>query len=312
VKGEASLPGKVFVSCGQRAPNETRAADAVKRLLSEKFQLTPYVAFRVQSLGDIMRITDELRSSDYYLLIDFKRRQKKPEDLPCSLFTHQEVALAQHLGFREQIIALQQKGAPLEGFLRYLQSNPTSFKTISDLLEKVQVLVDKKGWNANYSRNLVVSKLTKSPLFGYGDHTGGSRYNVAWKAKIDNRRSDAAAVGAVCILDTINGDPCEDRAHLKWADQASYEPTLLPQDFGQVTLFTVRPNAPGLFLQSLHDHAPREPIVKANGDYDLAFKVFARDFPLLQFNVTVRLRWQPTAPNTWTTWETQTEAELRT
>jgi hypothetical protein len=120
-------------------------------------------------------------------------------------------------------------------------------------IEKVQVLVEEKGWNPNYSRNLVVSELMKSAPFGYRDHTGWSPYNVTWKAKIDNKRSDAAAVGAVCILDTINGAPCEDRAYLKWADQGSYEPTLLPQDFGQVCLFMVRPDAPGQFLQSLRD-----------------------------------------------------------
>lgn len=118
-------------------------------------------------------------------------------------------------------------------------------------------------------------------------------------------------MGAVCILDTINGVPCPDRAYLKWADQFSYEPTLLPQDFGYVVLFAVRPDAPGLFLQSLRDHTPREPIVRDNGDYDLAFKVFARDFPLLQFNVTVHLRWYPSPSSRWAMWETQTEAELK-
>lgn len=304
------MPGKVFVSCGQRPPKETKVAEAVGRLLCEKFRLKPYLAFRVQSLGDIMAITNELRRSDYYLLLDFRRRHKVPEDLPCSLFTHQELALAHHLGFREQIIALQQKGAPLEGFLRYVQSNPTSFTTTSDLLKKLNILIEEKGWNANYSRNLVVAGLTKSDPFTYRDHTGSSK-NVAWTARIENRRPDVAAVGVVCILDMINGDPCGDRTYLKWADQSSYEPTILPHDFGQVALFTSRPDKPGLFLQSLHDHSPREPIVRDNGDYDLAFKVFARDFPLLQFEVTVHLRWQPSAEISSTEWETQTEAELK-
>jgi hypothetical protein len=304
------MPGKVFISCGQRAPRETKVAEAVGRLLYEKFHLKPYLAFRIQSLGDIMAITNELRSSDYYLLLDFKRRQKEPEDLPCSLFTHQELALAHHLGFREQIIALQQKGAPVEGFLRYVQSNPTAFTTTSDLLKKFNILIEEKGWNANYSRNLVVAGLTKSDPFPYEDHTGGSK-NIAWTAKIENRRPDVAAVEVVCILSTINGDPCRDRAYLKWADQSTYVPTILPRDFGQVVLFAIRPDKPGLFLQSLRDHRPREPVIRDNGDYDLAFKVFAREFPLLQFEVTVHLRWQPSVQSSWAAWKTRTEAELK-
>jgi hypothetical protein len=109
------MTGKVFVSCGQRPPEETEAA--VRRLLRDEFDLIPYVASSVRSLGDITGITNELRSADYYLFIDFVRRKHRPYDYPMSLFTHQELALAHHLGFQEQVIALQQKGAPIEGFI---------------------------------------------------------------------------------------------------------------------------------------------------------------------------------------------------
>jgi hypothetical protein len=305
------VSGKVFISCGQRPPDETAAADAVSRVLREEFHLVPYVAFRVQSLGDIMAITNELRSSDYYLFIDFARRQDKPQDLPSSLFTHQELALAHHLGFLDQVIALRQEGVPLEGFLKYVQSNPESFNTLEDLLDRVRTLVRAKGWNPGYSRNLVVGAVEKTGLLSYADHTGAS-LQMVWQARIENRRPDAAAVGAVCILDSIrdqsgNEIPCEDHAYLKWAGHAGYERTLLPQDFGLIDLFAVRPDAPGLFLHSLRD-TPREPIVTANGDYEFSFKLFARDFPLLKFSVVVRLRWKSATPSTW---ENQSEAELK-
>jgi hypothetical protein len=271
-------------------------------MLRKEFGLVPYIAFRVQSLGDIMAITNELRSSDYYLLIDFTRRQDKPEDLPCSLFTHQELALAHHLGFRDQVIALQQDGAPLEGFLRYVQSNPEPFKTVDELLYKVRDLVRAKGWSASYSRNLVVTAISPTELLAYGDHADASM-QVVWQARIENRRPDIAAVATVCILDSIhdatgNKIPCDDRAYLKWAGQAGYERTVLPDDFGLVDLFAVRPDKPGLYVHSLRD-TPRRPVVTANGDYRLGFKVFARDFPLAQFGVNVRLCWQAATSNTW-------------
>jgi hypothetical protein len=143
-KQEVILTGKVFISCGQRPPHETQAAEEVCRLLRDEFHLEPYVAFGVQSLGDIMALTNELRACDYYLFIDFARRATKPEDLPCSLFTHQELALAHHLGFKEQVIAFQQEGAPFEGFLKYVQSNPAKFNTVSELVEKVRNFVRAK------------------------------------------------------------------------------------------------------------------------------------------------------------------------
>ena len=97
-----TLTGKVFISCGQAEPNERAAAASVRDLLKKEFNLDSYLAIYVQNLDDIMIITNELRSSDYFLFVDFNR---------CSLFTHQELALAHHLRFGGNIIALRQKGA---------------------------------------------------------------------------------------------------------------------------------------------------------------------------------------------------------
>jgi len=66
------MVGRVFISCGQRPPREQNIAQKVSKLLKEKFDLECYLAFKIQSLNDIMKITDELRSSDYYLFIDFR------------------------------------------------------------------------------------------------------------------------------------------------------------------------------------------------------------------------------------------------
>jgi hypothetical protein len=295
------LTGKVFVSSGQRKEaGEQATATKIARLLESEFKLKPYLAFVVQSLGDIMAITKELASSDYYLFIDFKRNPNSSSDLAISLFTHQELALAHHLGFEDNIIALQQDGAPLEGFLLYVQSNPEKFSDESDLLAKVRNLVAAKGWSPTYSRNLVASDLQSSSIIEYRDHTGASA-EVVWQAKIENRRPDRAAVNMVCVLESINSTPCDDHAYLKWANQSTYMITLLPGDFAFVDLFAVRANMQGLFLHSARDHIPRLPVIAGNGDYRLAFKVFADGFPLLPFEVDVELRWQAPTPPTWST-----------
>ncbi len=172
-----------------------------------------------------MTITEELRSSDYYLFVDFLRAPQGTQDLPCSLFTHQELALAHHLGFRD-MIALKQKGAPLEGFLRYVLSNPECFNGDDDLMEKIKDLVRARGWSPDYSRNLVFADLQPDGPLVYRDHTGPNSMKV-WNAKIENRRPDVAAVRTVCILDEIESGgkrlPSPDRAYLKWCGQATYD-----------------------------------------------------------------------------------------
>jgi hypothetical protein len=260
---------------------ERNAALRVKELLEKEFSLKPYVAITVQSLDDIMTITRELRRSDYYLFIDFKRH---------STFTHQELALAHHLNFGSQIIALRQKGRGArrpQGFLRYVLSNPASFDSVDDLLAQVKSLVRAKGWRHDYSRNLVIdASLETSDEVDYGDHTGLAHHK-SWRTRIWNKRPDVAAFGTICILHSIldpsgNSSRCTDRAHLKWAAHG-YECDVLPEDSEAIDVFAVRRDRRGLFLLSALDVFPREPVVTDDGDYELTYRVFARDFPLVEF-----------------------------
>jgi len=295
------MAGKVFISCGQRPPVEKKAAEAVAKLLKDDFGLTPYLSFKIQSLEDIMTITRELRSSDYFIFIDFLRHTKKTHDLPCSIFSHQELALAHHLGFKD-MIALQQKGVPFEGFLKYVLSNPEQFVDEKDLIKRVKRLVEERGWSASYSRNLIVEELGFTPLLQYRDHTGTYLERV-WQVRIENKRPDTAAIGAVCILDFIktadgNEIPSPDRSYLKWAGQSGYERTILPLDFGNIDLFSIHADKAGLFLHSSWD-APRDPIIKEDGDYQLFFKLFSQGFPLVEFAVKIELRWSRPSPSDW-------------
>lgn len=291
------VAGKVFISCGQSSERERKTADRIKKLLKEKFDLESYLAVGVQSLNDIMRITDELRSSDYYLFIDFVRN-----NAPCiSVFSHQELALAHHLGFSD-IIVLQEKGAPREGFLRYLQANPITFDNDEELISKIEVLVQERKWSCSYSRNLVIEQLGFSEVFQYTDHTG-SFLEVVWRVRVHNRRPDVAAVGSVCILDYLeqgNGGRVDiiDRSYLKWAGQAGYDRTILPKDYGDIDLFATHLHEQGIFLHSLRD-TPRAPIVVDNDRYRLFFKLFSRGFKIVEFSVELELAWEPLVTPDW-------------
>lgn len=296
------MAGKVFISCGQRPPHETRIATELRKILHDDFGLDTYLAFKIQSLSDIMTITNELRSSDYYIFIDFLRRSSKPEDYPISLFTHQELALAYHLGFKD-IIALQQNGAPLEGFIRYVLSNPEPFSDETELYDKVRSLVKARGWTNTFSRNLVLADNGFSNPIQYTDHSGSFIERV-YQVRVHNHRPDVAAMGSVCILDYFErlSDGARfdspDRSYLKWAGQAGYERTILPKDFGDIDILSIHADRPGIFLHSLRD-TRRDPIIDANDKYRLFFKLFSRDFPLVQFCVEIDLRWSAPTPPTW-------------
>lgn len=301
------MPAKVFISCGQGKEREKDIANKIAKLLKERFDFDYYLAFEVQGLNDIMKITDELRSSDYYLFIDFYR---KDDEIPFSLFTHQELALAHHLGFKE-IIAFQEKGTPLEGFLRYVQANPEPFENEIDLLKKVEAKVTEHKWTKDYSRNLVITGIS-DPIgpIQYGDHTG-TYLEYIWHGRIENHRSDAA-VNAVCILDyiTFNGKEidCNDRNYLKWANQTeiTYQRTILPKDYGIIDVFAIHAERPGIYLHSAKDSIPRQPILIDDGEYKLHYKVFSEGFPLLTFVVQIDYHYSP-AP---TIWKNLTRAKL--
>jgi hypothetical protein len=303
------MVGKVFISCGQRPP-ERNTADKIAKLLEEKFGLNYYLAFRVQGLNDIMKITEELKASDYYLFVDFLRRDGN--GLPCSLFTHQELALAHHVGFKD-IIALQEEGLKPEGFLKYVQANPVYFKNEHELFGKIEELVRERRWSKDFSRNLVLEsvRLFDVPIT-YADQTG-QHVELVWHASIENRRPDVAAVNSLCILDSIrfqNGqeNPSGDRNCLKWAGGLeAYQKTILPLDHGIIDVFSLHADEQGLFLHSQSDQRPRAPVAVQEGEYILKYKVYSEGFPLLPFSITVD--YHRTAPGV-TQWENRTAVQV--
>lgn len=299
------MAGKVFISCGQRAPNETAVAYRIRDLLKDRFGLESYLAFKVQSFDDLMQITKELSICDYYLFIDFRRERLGWKGAyRGSLFTHQELAIARHLGFSE-IIALQQEGVLLEGFAKYILSNPEHFKSDEDLLNKIERLVHGRGWSIVYSRNLVAGRLTKNAPMLYADHsTAVPRNEVIWHCQIANHRNDKAAINTLAILkqvknpDTSISSP--DKTFLKWAfQQNDYSRTIFPSSDASFDLLAVNFNAPrNVYLHSrLDTYLPtsvgtieRQPIIaNGNGAYKLTYQVFAENFPILEFCVILNL-----------------------
>lgn len=273
----------VFLSCGQRG-EERQIAKQIQQIIEGEFGMECFNADSLQGFDDVMSITDRLSKADYYLFVDFKR----DTNLPISVFTHQEFALARAWGISD-MIAFQEEGLESHGMLRYVLAHPIKFKR-DKLLDMIRNEV-RARWNKNFSRNLVCSKLRPpSVLINYGDHTGRSLEHV-WNIFVQNRRNDRVAFNAVAILYSITDESTHettrpDSSYLKWAGQMGYQKSILPEDEAHFDAFAIRAGEEGVFLHSAAD-VQRRPIVTKRGCYTMEYRVFSESFPPVSVRVKV-------------------------
>jgi hypothetical protein len=94
----------------------------------------PYLAIDVRTILDINGgIIRELKNSDCYVFINFRREQiaseRGPVEYRGSLFSHQELAIAYALGF-DRMLIVSQDGVKSEGMLRYIGVNTEPSTTV--------------------------------------------------------------------------------------------------------------------------------------------------------------------------------------
>jgi hypothetical protein len=233
------MAGRVFISCGQANPNEKKIANKVKSWFKSK-GYSPYVAIETQSIQDVNSgIINELRNSDFYVFIDFKREEigkdrKNNSVHRGSLFTNQELAIAYFLKFPKAIF-FQQSGLLQEGISKHMLSNATTFDNDRELLKKIRETVKNKNWKPTYTRHLI----PKNPKFSkeirrHTDHVNNSYYNCkVLQIYIKNKRDDIASFNIVARLDHIeyNGRKriSPDRTLLKPTDQPYFKQVILPK-----------------------------------------------------------------------------------
>jgi hypothetical protein len=126
---------RVFISCGQATDDERKVAREICELV-KRIGFDAYLAIEAQTLLEINSgIIDELKASDYYLLINFNR-DPLPNGNRGSLFSNQELAIAHALGFK-RLLVLNQVGVADEGMLRYIGINTQRFGGYADCVDVV-------------------------------------------------------------------------------------------------------------------------------------------------------------------------------
>ena len=294
------MAGKVFISCGQDNPQEIQVANQIyKWLLLQGFD--PYVAINTQSILELNTgIIAELKRSDFYLFINFRREHfqhrwfltSRKNFYRGSVFTNQELAIAYALEF-DRMIFLNQKGVRRDGLFRYIGSNTPEFSNFDQVLPIVQAAITNAGWDNSYSRNLDFRNLNWSEPFQYTDQVG-TRNVKALHIDIFNNRPDKGASNCVARLNKItqNGITTDspDKSHIKHRGFQGYSNVIWPCNHASFDLLSIdMMNQSNIFLHSAADIRPRQSVIAAIGQYLLHYQVFAEDFPLIEFNVELNV-----------------------
>jgi hypothetical protein len=266
-----------------------------------------YIAVDVQTILDINSgIIRELKNSDCYLLVNFRREPLDGSHYRGSLFSNQELAIAYALGFERILVINQDKILP-EGILRYMGINTETFATISDCCATVERVLDSSAWTADYSRRLKADRLRFSDeIIRYGTLVGQFLY-----IDVLNQRPDIAALEATARLSGFGPSggailPSSIRSPLKATARPGFSHTIFPKSWEAFDLLCVgiydhpgelylsAPAASGTLVQPIT--MPQERQVLLNTTLDLAqppalpittgvwqlrYEFFAIDFPVL-------------------------------
>jgi hypothetical protein len=300
------MRSKIFVSCGQR-PDEKEVATKIAELLDDR-GFSPYVAIDVQTILDINGgIIRELKNSDCYLFINFRRDKIGRRRYRGSLFSNQELAIAYALGF-ERFLVINQEGVQPEGMLAYIGINTETFTTLDECTAAVERALDRAAWTPDYSRRLMMSGLHFSDeLVRYWNLVGQNLFGRFLYADINNGRPDIAAMETTARLAEIapagaSWEPCRIRSPLKATGRPGFAQTIYPQsheafDMLCVGIYSGSPDVSGVYLNcALDARLPALPI--EIGVSMLRYEFVALEFPLLSATIELTLHdWndEPTA-----------------
>lgn len=306
---EAFLKSKIFLSCGQRGQEIKVAREIKKRLTSRGFKV--YIALDVQSISEINAgIIDELKDSDFYLFVNFRREQlgknaQGEKEFRGSLFSHQEFAIAYALGFNQKILVVNQTHVKREGMVQHFGCNTKEFDSSRDCTAVVTQAVRRARWRPDYSRRLRAGHIRISKVINYAsDDTGVALKGRMICLKIHNGRPDIAALETTGRLVSYrpNGSTTSKRPKFRSALKATASPayshTIFPQSAEEFDLLCLgySLHSPGeqqhVYLNTALDLIPTPYLKITPGVSELTYEFYAINFPILR--VVIRLRWPKT------------------
>lgn len=293
------MAAKVFVSCGLSNPEEVKVAEEVRRWLkSEGYD--PFVALEVPTFAELnTQLIRELKSSEYYLFINFPRGRVKPKKgkrfYRGSVYTNQELAVALAFGFEKHMILLNHRLVRAEGVLDFLVSNTKPFSKTPDILPIIKREIVRAAWSPSFSKQLQVLGCPKDEPVNYGRAVPQIRSLRIAHLVLRNARDDLTARNCCVRLLTIeeSGQPIRnspDPTRLKVMEVPGYSLDISPKHEWRFDIFGVDDNQyPDTFLLSERDVNPWSPITTSTGMHKLTYEVVADGFSDLKVVVLLTL-----------------------
>jgi hypothetical protein len=290
---------RVFICCGQASEIE----DAIRvRELLESLGFEPYIAAQVHSPRALREnIFNQLRNTEYFLFIDFRREQIAQEkDLDVyrgSLFSNQELAIASFLDL--DILPFQENGVkPLDGMLGHLQLNAIHFSDRSALPEIIRENISKAGWQNDW-RNQLVLEQADPPFDRVIQDTGQPGF--FFHIQVRNRHKRTTARNCYGFLrsvrDAITNEPVLfETVEFKWAGYKEPNAIISPGAYRKLDalwFYAGDPSRPR--FRAFTDWHQCVPSLQYPGSWYLEYEVLSENIP--GSTITIRLDLGPLAGN---------------
>lgn len=170
---------KIFISCGQYAEPEKELGWAIERLVRDLGGFEPYLAQNQSTLDSltqtIFRAIDEC--TGFIGVMHHRGEVSTPDGRITrgSIWIEQEIAIAAFLrqlrGRDLKIRMYTQRGIALEGIRKYLQTNPTEFKSNEEVLKDLRLNLrdwaEQIGGDHRHGLDLEIQHRRTSPTGDY-------------------------------------------------------------------------------------------------------------------------------------------------
>lgn len=293
-----NLRAKIFISCGQtKSSIEEEIAIKIKEILwNEGFD--PYLAVVKQHPRSIREnIFNELKTSEYFLFIDFKRekiiektrggKNEQKKEYRGSLFCHQELAIASFLEI--PFIAFQQRGVKeYDGISGYLQWSPVPFDDPKELPELISNKIKKKigegEWMTNWKNQLIIKRNSGEFEDAKDVRFGSPPFARYYHLEVHNLNPHRQAINCYGFLEKIvnlntRKTITPRTIELKWGGYILPDATILPNSQRHLDAFFVLHKEPNkIRFNFLTDSDYYRLMLDEPDEYELTFRVISDNF----------------------------------
>jgi hypothetical protein len=290
-----NIKAKVFISCGQnKNTDEVEIAQSIAKKLEEN-GFDYYIAVQEQSLKGVKEnIFKQIKTSEYFLFIDFKREKIKQGYFQRaihrgSLFSHQELALASYLEM--PLIAFQENGVKTDdGIMKFIQANCKAFTNRQKLTDLVMQEIEKQ-WSPNWKNQLCLKISPKYSDAMIPRDVQARFYHIIVK----NHHRSKIATNCYAYLESAKQQnnsaniPLK-TIELKWAGYILPNAMITPHSTRFFDAFFIsHTNPSGLQCNVFADSTEYIPRIQGPGDFEVTYAVVSENFPVARATFKVHI-----------------------